>query len=76
MAVRALKKGKPVRQQVSKEEWKKRVALAAYRLVDLYGMTEMSANHISTRVPGEEGAFFIWPAPLRKLDKIDASYRE
>jgi hypothetical protein len=77
MAVHSLKKGKTVRQQLSREEWEKRVGLAAaYRLVDLYGMTEMSANHISTRVPGEEGAFFIWPAPLRKLDKIDASYRE
>lgn len=51
-----------VRAQVSPAEWAKRVDLAAcYRLVDLYGMSELSANHISTRVPGEEGAFLINP---------------
>ena len=55
MAVHSLVKGKPVRAQVSKEEWEKRVDLAAaYRLMDFYGMTELSANHISTRVPGED----------------------
>jgi ribulose-5-phosphate 4-epimerase/fuculose-1-phosphate aldolase len=53
---------KSVRDQVTREEWQKRVDLAAaYRLVDVYGMTELSANHISTRVPGEEGAFLINP---------------
>lgn len=41
-------------------EWQARVDLAAcYRLVDLYGMSDMMANHISMRVPGEEGAFLI-----------------
>src|SRR3954451_6987609 len=65
MAVQSLRKGKTVRQQVSKAEWEKRVDLAAaYRLVDLYGMTEMSANHISTRVPGEDGTFLINPYGL------------
>src|SRR5258706_3668421 len=60
-----LNKRKPVRDQVSRDEWQKRVDLAAaYRLVDLYGMTELSANHISTRVPGEEGAFLINPYGL------------
>jgi ribulose-5-phosphate 4-epimerase/fuculose-1-phosphate aldolase len=73
MAVQPLRKGKTVRQQVSKEEWGKRVDLAAaYRLVDLYGMTEMSANHISTRVPGEEDAFLINPYGLL-YDQMHAS---
>jgi len=50
---------------VTRDEWQKRVDLAAcYRLLDLYGMTEMSANHVSTRVPGEEGAFLINPYGL------------
>jgi ribulose-5-phosphate 4-epimerase/fuculose-1-phosphate aldolase len=41
-------------------EWQARIDLAAcYRLVDLYGMSDMMANHISSRVPGEEGAFLI-----------------
>jgi ribulose-5-phosphate 4-epimerase/fuculose-1-phosphate aldolase len=41
-------------------EWQARVDLAAcYRLVDLYGMSDMMANHISAHVPGEPGAFLI-----------------
>ena len=62
MTVTRLKKQKSVRDQVSPEEWAKRIDLAAaYRLVQLYGMAEMIANHISTRVPGEDGAFLINP---------------
>ena len=73
MAVHPLVKGKPVRQQVSEEEWGKRVDLAAaYRLMDLYGMTELSANHISTRVPGEDKAFLINPYGLL-YDQMHAS---
>ncbi len=41
-------------------EWQARIDLAAcYRLVHLYGMSEMMANHISSRVPGEDGAFLV-----------------
>ena len=62
-----------VRSQVTREEWDRRVDLAAaYRLMDLYGMTEMSANHISTRVPGEEGAFLINPYGML-YDQMHAS---
>ena len=73
MAVQSLGKGKTVRQRVTREEWERRVDLAAaYRLMDLYGMTELSANHISTRVPGEEGAFLINPYGLL-YDQMTAS---
>ena len=73
MAVHSFVKGKSVRQQVSKEEWGKRVDLAAaYRLMDLYNMTEMSANHISTRVPGEDQTFLINPYGLL-YDQMHAS---
>ena len=73
MALHSVKKGKSVREQVSREEWEKRVDLAAaYRLVDLYGMTEMSANHISTRVPGEEDTFLINPYGML-YDQMHAS---
>jgi len=42
------------------QEWQARVDLAAcYRLVDLYGMSDMMANHVSSHVPGEPGAFLI-----------------
>jgi len=41
-------------------EWQARVDLAAcYRLVTLYEMSDMVANHISARVPGEDNAFLI-----------------
>ncbi len=44
------------------QEWQARVDLAAcYRLVDLYGMSDMMANHVSSHVPGEPGAFLINP---------------
>ena len=49
-----------MRGRVSAEEWSARVDLAAcYRLVARYGMSDMIANHVSARVPGEEGAFLI-----------------
>ena len=73
MNVHSFVKGKSVREQVSKEEWGKRVDLAAaYRLMDLYGMTELSANHISTRVPGEDKTFLINPYGLL-YDQMHAS---
>jgi ribulose-5-phosphate 4-epimerase/fuculose-1-phosphate aldolase len=58
----AIKITKPVREQVSGEEWETRVNLAAcYRLMNEYGMVEMVANHISARVPGTENEFLINP---------------
>ena len=73
MAVQPLCKGMSVREQVSGAEWEKRVELAAcYRLIDLYGMSEMSANHVSTRVPGEDAAFLINPHGML-YDEMQAS---
>jgi ribulose-5-phosphate 4-epimerase/fuculose-1-phosphate aldolase len=73
MTVRSVSKGKTVRQRVGRPEWERRVDLAAaYRLMDVYGMTELSANHISTRVPDEEGAFLINPYGLL-YDQMTAS---
>ncbi|MEN4919084.1 class II aldolase/adducin family protein [Achromobacter spanius] len=49
-----------MRDRCSAAEWQARVDLAAcYRLVNLYGMSDMMANHISARVPDEDGAFLI-----------------
>src|SRR5690606_39324944 len=49
-----------MRGKCSDAEWKARVDLAAcYRLVELYGMADMMANHISLRVPDEDNAFLI-----------------
>jgi len=51
-----------MRGAVSSEEWQARVDLAAcYRLVALFGMNDLVYNHITARVPGEEGRFLINP---------------
>jgi ribulose-5-phosphate 4-epimerase/fuculose-1-phosphate aldolase len=55
------------------EEWQTRVDLAAcYRLVDHFGLTDLIYNHITARVPGEDGAFLINPYGLR-YDEVRAS---
>ncbi|MNN00376.1 Decarboxylase NovR [compost metagenome] len=62
-----------VKNQVSEEEWQLRVNLAAcYRLVALYGWTDMVFTHISARVPGPEHHFLINPYGLM-FDEITAS---
>ncbi len=44
------------------EEWEARIDLAAlYRLVDLYGWSDLLGTHISHRVPGEADHFLINP---------------
>jgi ribulose-5-phosphate 4-epimerase/fuculose-1-phosphate aldolase len=54
-----------VRAQVSATEWEVRVNLAAaYRLMDLYEMTDHISNHISVRVPAAHNEFLINPYGL------------
>jgi ribulose-5-phosphate 4-epimerase/fuculose-1-phosphate aldolase len=46
--------------EVSAEEWQARVDLAAcYRLADFYGMTDLTYNHITARVPGPQHHILI-----------------
>ena len=53
---------KPVREQVSAEEWQARLDLAAlYRLTALYKWDDLVFTHISMRVPGPEHHFLINP---------------
>ncbi len=48
--------------KIGEAEWEARVDLAAcYRLVHLWEMSDMIANHISVRVPGEPDHFLINP---------------
>jgi ribulose-5-phosphate 4-epimerase/fuculose-1-phosphate aldolase len=62
-----------MRSRVSPEEWQTRVDLAAcYRLVHHYRMDDLVYNHISARVPGEEGHFLI-NAYGMTYDEITAS---
>ena len=51
---------KSIRNEVGPEEWKARVELAAcYRLVDLFGMTDLIYNHITARIPGTKDHLLI-----------------
>ena len=75
MSVHALKTAKvaSLKSEVSPEEWQARVDLAAcYRLMNLYEMTDLIANHISMRVPGEPDHFLINAYGLL-YDEITAS---
>lgn len=61
-----------VRDQVSPEEWKLRVELAAvFRLVALEGWAELAIAHASARIPGKKEFLFL-PADLA-FDEITAS---
>src|SRR5262245_8937530 len=62
-----------MRSRVSPQEWQTRVDLAAcYRLIHHYRMDDLVYNHISARVPGEEGHFLI-NAYGMTYDEITAS---
>ena len=62
-----------LRAQVSAEEWQLRIDLAAcYRLVALYGWSDLVFTHISARIPGPEHHFLINPYGLM-FDEITAS---
>ena len=51
--------------ECSEAEWQARQELAAcYRVFDHLGWSESIYNHISLKVPGEEGAFLINPYGL------------
>ena len=59
--------------KVSPEEWQLRCDLAAcYRLVALYGWTDLVFTHISARLPGDVHRFLINPYGLM-FDEITAS---
>lgn len=51
-----------VRASVSDAEWEARVNLAAcYRLMPMFGMSDLVYNHITARVPGDEDRLLINP---------------
>ena len=62
-----------VRQQVSEQEWRVRVDLAAaYRLVAYYGWDDLIFTHLSARAPGPEHHFLINPYGMM-FEEITAS---
>ena len=59
--------------ECSDAEWQARLDLAAcYRIFDQLGWGESIYNHISVKVPGEEGNFLINPFGLM-YDEVTAS---
>jgi ribulose-5-phosphate 4-epimerase/fuculose-1-phosphate aldolase len=62
-----------IQSQVTPEEWAIRCDLAAcYRLVALYGWSDLVFTHISAKLPGKEHHFLINPYGLM-FDEITAS---
>ncbi len=62
-----------VQSRVSEQEWQLRQDLAAcYRLVAMYGWSDLVFTHISARIPGPEHHFLINPYGLM-FDEITAS---
>ncbi|QOL48496.1 class II aldolase/adducin family protein [Massilia litorea] len=62
-----------LKDQVSADEWQLRCDLAAcYRLVAMYGWSDLIFTHISARVPGPEHHFLINPYGMM-FDEITAS---
>ena len=50
--------------RMSEVERATRIDLAAcYRLVDLYGWSDLTSTHISARIPGDDDSFLINPFP-------------
>lgn len=53
---------KNVKDSVSEAEWQTRVDLAAcYRLMPLFGMSDLVYNHITARIPGPQERLLINP---------------
>jgi ribulose-5-phosphate 4-epimerase/fuculose-1-phosphate aldolase len=62
-----------LKEVVTAEEWQLRVDLAAcYRLVALYGWSDLVFTHITARIPGPQHHFLINPYGLM-FDEITAS---
>ncbi|MEZ0495527.1 class II aldolase/adducin family protein [Sphingomonas sp. IW22] len=58
---------------ISDVEWEARQQLAAcYRVFDMLGWSEMIYNHITLKIPGEDGAFLINPFGLH-FSEVKAS---
>lgn len=59
--------------QISAEEWQTRCDLAAcYRLVDLFGWSDLINTRITARIPARDGRFLINPYGLM-FDEVTAS---
>jgi ribulose-5-phosphate 4-epimerase/fuculose-1-phosphate aldolase len=66
-----------IRDEVSAEEWRVRVDLAAcYRLVEHFGMTDLTYNHITARVPAHLPAHLPYQEHHILINLYGLLYRE
>ncbi|MDB5839088.1 MAG: hypothetical protein JWQ23_1040 [Herminiimonas sp.] len=73
MTLHSIKKSGSVRESVSAEEWNARVELAAcYRLMAHFGVSDLTYNHLSARVPGEPDRLLLKPRDFM-FEEITAS---
>lgn len=73
MATAEIRPDVSVRDQVSPEEWQLRVDLAcAYRLIAHSYVSDLTYNHLSARVPGEDGHILIKPYDVM-FEEVTAS---
>ena len=73
MSVETMTKARPIRETVSETEWQTRVELAAcYRLMAHDGISDLTHNHLTARVPDESDAFLIKPGDFM-FDEVTAS---
>jgi ribulose-5-phosphate 4-epimerase/fuculose-1-phosphate aldolase len=73
MSVRSISSTSPIRQSVSEAEWQTRVELAAcHRLMHHAGVRDLTHNHLTARVPGEDHHFLIKPGDFM-FDEVTAS---
>ena len=73
MSVQTISNSRSVRESVSEAEWGTRVELAAaHRLLAHFGVTDLTHNHLTARVPGEPDHFLIKPADAL-FEEVNAS---
>lgn len=73
MSVQTMTTDIPVRETVSAEEWQARVELAAcHRLLAHFGITDLTHNHLTARVPSEPDHMLIKQADAL-FDEVTAS---
>jgi ribulose-5-phosphate 4-epimerase/fuculose-1-phosphate aldolase len=73
MSLRVISKSSPVRESVSEAEWETRVELAAsYRLLAHFGVSDLTYNHLSARVPDAPDQLLI-KSQTEMFDEVTAS---
>ena len=72
-----MKPATELRKSIADAEWQRRLELAAaYRLMDHFGVRDLTYNHLSARVPGEADAILIKPGDFMFGEVTASSLRK